>query len=73
MEGERSTTFFNMLRAGLEIAKAKSFVEAPSDRIVCTAGLPFNREGVANAIRVLEAAGLDCWQGQCTVDLSGVE
>ena len=38
------------------------------DRLVCTAGLPFNVEGVANAIRVVEAAGLDCWGGHCTVE-----
>ena len=30
--------------------------------------VPFNVEGVANAIRVVEAAGLDCWGGHCTVE-----
>ena len=56
-----------MLEAGLALAHDKHLVSAPTDRIVCTAGLPFNVEGCANAIRVVEAAGLDCWNGQCSV------
>ena len=66
VDAERSNLFFRMLEAGLELARAKHLVDDPTDRIVCTAGLPFNVEGCANAIRVIEAGGLDCWGGQCT-------
>ena len=65
---ERSKVFFAMLNHGLEVARAKGLVAESDDRLVCTAGLPFNVEGVANAIRVVEAAGLDCWGGHCTVE-----
>merc|ERR1719262_1080868 len=61
----RANLFFKMLEAGLDVARRKHLVRDPTDRIVCTAGLPFNVEGCANAIRVVEAAGLDCWGGQC--------
>ena len=65
VDAERANLFFKMLEAGLDVARRKHLVRDPTDRIVCTAGLPFNVEGCANAIRVVEAAGLDCWGGQC--------
>ena len=49
-------------------AHKKHLVNDPRDRIVATAGLPFNTPGCANAIRVIEAGGLDCWGGQCFYD-----
>ena len=57
-----------MLEAGLALAHKKHLVSDPRDRIVATAGLPFNTPGCANAIRVIEAGGLDCWGGQCFYD-----
>ena len=60
---ERSSTFYKMLEAGLALAHKKHLVNDPRDRIVATAGLPFNTPGCANAIRVIEASGLDCWGG----------
>ena len=65
---ERSSTFYKMLEAGLALAHKKHLVSDPRDRIVATAGLPFNTPGCANAIRVIEAGGLDCWGGQCFYD-----
>ena len=65
---ERSSTFYKMLEAGLALAHKKHLVNDPRDRIVATAGLPFNTPGCANAIRVIEAGGLDCWGGQCFYD-----
>ena len=65
VDAERANLFYKMLEGGLDIARRKHLVSDPTDRIVCTAGLPFNVEGCANAIRVVEAAGLDCWGGQC--------
>ena len=60
---ERSSTFYKLLEAGLALAHKKHLVSDPRDRIVATAGLPFNTPGCANAIRVIEAGGLDCWGG----------
>ena len=51
VDAERANLFFKMLEAGLDVARRKHLVRDPTDRIVCTAGLPFNVEGCANAIR----------------------
>mmetsp|Transcript_19641 Transcript_19641/g.67664 ORF Transcript_19641/g.67664 Transcript_19641/m.67664 type:complete len:157 (-) Transcript_19641:119-589(-) len=59
----RSELFYRMLEQGISIARAKGLVEFDSDRLVCTAGLPFNVAGIANAIRVVEAGGLSSWEG----------
>ena len=66
VQGKRSKLSFQtvMLEAGLALAHKKHLVNDPRDRIVATAGLPFNTPGCANAIRVIEAGGLDCWGGQ---------
>jgi pyruvate kinase len=43
-------------------------VNNPNDILVVTAGLPFGTPGAANIIRVLPAAGPQCWDGICRVD-----
>ena len=45
-----------------------SQVNDPNDLLVVTAGLPFGTPGAANIIRVLPAAGPQCWDGVCHVD-----
>ena len=53
----------NACRAALK----KGLVSDPSDLLVVTAGLPFGTPGAANLIRVLPAAGPNCWDDQCVV------
>jgi pyruvate kinase len=54
----------NTCRAALK----KGLVSDPNGLTVVTAGLPFGMPGAVNIIRVLPAAGPNCWDVVCHVD-----
>lgn len=57
-----------VLRNACRAALKKGLVSQPTDLLVVTAGIPFGTQGVANVIRVVNAAGPSCWDGVCRVD-----
>lgn len=57
-----------VLRNACRAALRKGLVSQPTDLLVVTAGIPFGTQGVANVIRVVNAAGPHCWDGVCRVD-----
>lgn len=57
-----------VLRNACRAALKKGLVSKPTDLLVVTAGIPFGTQGVANVIRVVNAAGPSCWDGVCRVD-----
>mmetsp|Transcript_24583 Transcript_24583/g.46203 ORF Transcript_24583/g.46203 Transcript_24583/m.46203 type:complete len:581 (-) Transcript_24583:73-1815(-) len=63
-DDEFSTVLRNACRAALQ----KGLVTSPDDLLVVTAGLPFGTPGAANVIRVVPAAGPECWDGVCRID-----
>ena len=63
-DDEFSTVLRNACRAALQ----KGLVVSPDDLLVVTAGLPFGTPGAANVIRVVPAAGPECWDGVCRID-----
>mmetsp|Transcript_14898 Transcript_14898/g.44914 ORF Transcript_14898/g.44914 Transcript_14898/m.44914 type:complete len:562 (-) Transcript_14898:732-2417(-) len=57
-----STTRFSMLvREACRIAMERGIAIKDDDKLVVTGGLPLGVKGVANVIRVVQAAGPDCW------------
>ena len=67
LNAPRKEAFYALLEQGIAIAERKGLLIEPTDRMVCTAGLPFKMLGTANAIRIVELAGMDCYGGQCMV------
>jgi len=57
-----------VLRNACRAALRKGLVSEPTDLLVFVAGIPFGTPGMANVIRVLNAAGPSCWDGYCRVD-----
>lgn len=66
--GEDQVDFDIVLKNACRAALRKGLVNDPNDLLVVTAGLPFGTPGTANIIRVLPAAGPQCWDGTCRVD-----
>ena len=66
--GENDDDFDLVLKNACRAALRKGLVNDPNDLLVVTAGLPFGTPGAANIIRVLPAAGPQCWDGLCRVD-----
>ncbi|GMI14454.1 hypothetical protein TrLO_g2446 [Triparma laevis f. longispina] len=60
--------FATVLRNACRAALQKGLVTNPDDLLVVTAGLPFGTPGAANVIRVVPAAGPECWDGVCRID-----
>jgi len=60
--------FDKVLKNACRAALRKGLVSDPSDLLVVTAGLPFGTPGAANIIRLLPAAGPDCWDGVCRTE-----
>ena len=46
----------------------KGLVSTPNDLLVVMAGMPFGTRGAANVLRVVPAAGPNCWDGKCMED-----
>mmetsp|Transcript_6437 Transcript_6437/g.11196 ORF Transcript_6437/g.11196 Transcript_6437/m.11196 type:complete len:596 (+) Transcript_6437:91-1878(+) len=67
-DGETDDDFDVVLKNACRAALRKGLVNDPNDLLVVTAGLPFGTPGAANVIRVLPAAGPQCWDGICRVD-----
>lgn len=65
---ESSSDMDMVLKNACRAALRKGLVNDPNDLLVVTAGLPFGTPGAANIIRILPAAGPQCWDGQCTVE-----
>ncbi|KAL7551795.1 hypothetical protein ACHAWF_014992 [Thalassiosira exigua] len=57
-----------VLKNACRAALRKGLVNDPNDLLVVTAGLPFGTPGAANIVRVLPAAGPQCWDGLCRID-----
>ncbi|KAL3811228.1 hypothetical protein ACHAXA_008987 [Cyclostephanos tholiformis] len=68
VDGENDSDFEVVLKNACRAALKKGLVNDPNDILVVTAGLPFGTPGAANIIRVLPAAGPQCWDGVCQVD-----
>jgi pyruvate kinase len=60
--------FSVLVDEAVNIAREKGLVKDGTDRLVITGGLPFGVAGLCNIIRVVQAAGGDCWQ-QAECDL----
>lgn len=65
---EDDTDFDIVMKNACRAALRKGLVNDPNDLLVVTAGLPFGTPGASNIIRVLPAAGPQCWDGICRVD-----
>lgn len=65
---EDDADFDIIMKNACRAALRKGLVSDPNDLLVVTAGLPFGTPGAANIIRVLPAAGPQCWDGICRVD-----
>lgn len=65
---EQTNEFTMVLKNACRAALKKGLVNDPNDLLVVTAGVPFGTPGAANVIRVLPAAGPECWDGVCRVD-----
>eukprot|EP00978_Attheya_sp_CCMP212_P000085 scaffold168_cov53-Attheya_sp.AAC.2 len=66
---EHETSDFDLiLRNSCRAALKKGLVSDPNDLLVVTAGIPFGTPGAANVIRVMPAAGPNCWNGVCRAD-----
>lgn len=66
---EHETDDFELiLRNSCRAALKKGLVSDPNDLLVVTAGIPFGTPGAANVIRVMPAAGPNCWNGVCRAD-----
>mmetsp|Transcript_1471 Transcript_1471/g.2605 ORF Transcript_1471/g.2605 Transcript_1471/m.2605 type:complete len:592 (+) Transcript_1471:273-2048(+) len=65
---EDDDDFDIVLKNACRAALRKGLVNDPNDLLVVTAGLPFGTPGACNIIRVLPAAGPQCWDGICRVD-----
>jgi len=65
---ENDDDFDMVLKNGCRAALRKGLVSDPNDLLVVTAGLPFGTPGAANVIRILPAAGPNCWNGICRVE-----
>ena len=61
--------FEEMLKVACRTALRKGMVDGPDDVLVVSAGLPFGTPGAANVLRVVTAAGPNCWDGLCTMDV----
>lgn len=68
LDGDETDDFDNVLKNACRAALRKGLVADPNDLLVVTAGLPFGTPGAANIIRVLPAAGPQCWDGHCRTD-----
>ncbi|KAL7434287.1 hypothetical protein ACHAXH_007147 [Discostella pseudostelligera] len=68
VDSEGDNDFDVVLKNACRAALRKGLVNDPNDLLVVTAGLPFGTPGAANIIRVLPAAGPQCWNGVCRVD-----
>ena len=68
VDGESDDDFDIVLKNACRAALRKGLVADPNDLLVVTAGLPFGTPGAANIIRVLPAAGPQCWDGICRID-----
>jgi len=63
-----TATFDNeVVSAACRAALTKGLVNHPNDLLVVIAGMPFGTRGAANVLRVVPAAGPDCWNGMCKV------
>ncbi|KAL3805684.1 hypothetical protein HJC23_005928 [Cyclotella cryptica] len=65
---ERADDFDIVLKNAARAALRKGLVSDPNDLLVVTAGIPFGTPGAANIIRIMPAAGPNCWDGICRVD-----
>ena len=66
---EEATDDFDLvLRNACRAALRKGLVSDPNDLLVVTAGIPFGTPGAANVIRMVPAAGPNCWDGICRID-----
>lgn len=66
---EEATDDFDLvLRNACRAALRKGLVTDPNDLLVVTAGIPFGTPGAANVIRMVPAAGPNCWNGVCRID-----
>jgi len=54
--------------AACRVALMKGLVSTPNDLLVVMAGMPFGTRGAANVLRVVPAAGPNCWDGKCMED-----
>ncbi|KAL3784366.1 hypothetical protein ACHAW5_005389 [Stephanodiscus triporus] len=68
VDGQNDSDFEVVLKNACRAALKKGLVNNPNDILVVTAGLPFGTPGAANIIRVLPAAGPQCWDGICRAD-----
>jgi len=68
VDGENDDDFDVVLKNACRAALRKGLVNDPNDLLVVTAGLPFGTPGAANIVRILPAAGPQCWDGLCRVD-----
>ena len=68
VDGENDSDFEVILKNACRAALKKGLVNNPNDILVVTAGLPFGTPGAANIIRVLPAAGPQCWDGVCQAE-----
>lgn len=66
--GENDDDFNVVLKNACRAALRKGLVNDPNDLLIVTAGLPFGTPGAANVIRILPAAGPQCWDGTCRID-----
>lgn len=66
--GTDGDDFDLILKNACRAALRKGLVKDPNDLLVVTAGLPFGTPGAANIIRLLPAAGPQCWDGHCRTD-----
>ncbi len=60
--------FDTVLKNACRAALGKGLVTTPDDLLIVTAGLPFGTPGASNVIRVVPAAGPECWDGVCRID-----
>lgn len=60
-----SNDFDIVLKNAARAALRKGLVSSPDDLLVVTAGIPFGTPGAANVIRIMPAAGPNCWDGIC--------
>ena len=60
-----SNDFDIVLKNAARAALRKGLVSSPDDLLVVTAGIPFGTPGAANVLRIMPAAGPNCWDGIC--------
>ncbi|KAL7542453.1 hypothetical protein ACHAXR_012365 [Thalassiosira sp. AJA248-18] len=68
VDSQNDDDFDVVLKNACRAALRKGLVNDPNDLLVVTAGLPFGTPGAANIIRILPAAGPQCWDGLCRAE-----